>query len=80
MYLRPESVRKQKKSWGIEAYRLADVTEPEEAPKYPDDVVVEPPEDAEEPIDKDFVPAGNWVVTLLSTIINFIKKLFIKEK
>lgn len=71
-YYRTEVIRNQKKSYGIPSYQLGDYVEPEDNPPYPDDVVVEPPEESE------MTPASttNWVMAFISIIINFIKGLF----
>lgn len=69
-YYRPEIIRNQKKSYGIPSYQLGDYVEPEKEHKYPDDVVVEPPEESEMAVPTD--PALN----LIQLIINFIKRLF----
>lgn len=72
IYYRPLATQKQKKSYGILANQLGELVAPEEEHKYPDDVVVEPPEDSKIVA----TPTKDPVMTFLQMIINFIKRLF----
>lgn len=72
LYYRPEVTQKQKKSYGISSDQLGETVAPEEEAKYPDDVIVEPPEDSM----VINTSVKDPVLTLFQTIINFIKRLF----